>query len=117
MVRCERDIDRVAAAPVGEIVGSSPLTLASSQKCTRELRRGEIKRCMQRGPLVGYFIGCPACGFVASYLDEAVGYEEDPPAPGTRWPRLLIGIRVPPACFMCKARLGIEGGALVARRA
>jgi hypothetical protein len=76
-----------------------------------------VKRVLQRGPLVGYFLACPACGFAAPYLDEDVGYREEPPA-GQPLPagsyRALVGIDVPPACARCRRRLRVADGALEA---
>jgi hypothetical protein len=96
------------------VTGRAPLTTAAYQKCSRLLVRGEVKRVMQRGPLVGYFIACPGCGFSASYLDDACGYVEEP-APRFTWPRKLIGIERPPMCFRCKGFICVEGGVLVTR--
>lgn len=101
----------IAALPVA---GRSPLTVAAYQKCTRLLVKGEVKRVMQRGPLVGYFIACPACGFSASYLHDEVTYVEEL-APAGTWPHKLVGIEKPPVCFKCHAYLCVEGGVLVAR--
>ncbi len=98
------------AGEAGSVAARVELTHASYQKCSRTLERGEVKRVMQRGPLVGYFLACPACGFSASYLHDAVGYVEDPPT-GTmlragerHW---LVGIERPPACYKCRLLLRV----------
>lgn len=96
------------------ITGTAPLTLAAYQKCTRLLEKGEIKRVSQRGPLVGYFIACPACGFSASYIHDQCGFVEEV-VPQFTWPRKLLGITTPPTCFKCHGYICIEGGALVTR--
>lgn len=102
----------LAALPVR---GTAPLTIAAYQKCSRLLAKGEVKRVMQRGPLVGYFIACPACGFSASYLDDACGYIEQHLSPKERIPHRLVGITKPPMCFKCHGYLCVEGGQLVTR--
>jgi hypothetical protein len=56
------------------VAARAELTVASYQKCSRLLAKGEVKRVMQRGPLVGYFLACPACGFSASYLEDDAGF-------------------------------------------
>jgi hypothetical protein len=94
------------------------LTVASYQKCSRLLDKGEVKRCMQRGPLVGYYLACPACGFSGVYLDEECDFSEQPPKtevihdPAKR--RKLVGIGRSPSCFRCKRLLRIEEGFLEA---
>lgn len=106
----------ILGEPSGALVGSYRLTPASYKTCSRTLKPGEVKRVSGRGPLIGYFLACPACRFVASYLHDAVGYVEGPPAPGTTWPKSLLGITKPPPCYSCGSLLGVEGGNLVARR-
>jgi hypothetical protein len=108
-------LTEVIAAPSGSVVGRYPLVAAAYQRCSRTLGEGEVKRVSGRGPLVGYFLACPACGFVASYLHDAAGFEEEPAPPGV-WPRRLVGIQTPPPCFQCGSLIGVEAGALVARR-
>ncbi len=109
-------VPQILAEASGVVVGSYPLTVAAHKTCSRTLGRGEVKRVSGRGPLVGYFLACPACGFVASYLHDACGFTEVPPAPGTEWPRVLSGIGKPPPCYSCRSLISVEGGALVARR-
>lgn len=96
----------------------APLTVASYQKCSRTLAPGEVKRVMQRGPLVGYFLACPACGFSASYLDEQCGFEEDPPKGvmlhDLRVQRVILSIKTPPRCFRCRRYLRVVDGHLEA---
>lgn len=104
----------------GEVIARSTLTIASYQTCLAKLERGQIKRVLQRGPLVGYYLACPACNFAGSYLDEKVGFLEAEPYVGTKWPRRLVGIKNPPKCYHCRAWLsiesGVEGFELIARR-
>lgn len=96
------------------VVASAPLTAAAYHKCTRELAKGEVKRCVQRGPLIGYFMACPACGFSAAYLHDDVDYEEDPPSVEPKYPKRITAINKPPACFMCKRKLVVANGQLEA---
>lgn len=103
------------------VVASVELTVASYKKCSRLLKRGEIKRSMQRGPLIGYFLACPACAYACSYVHEdcgvqkGVGYIEDPPTDqphhGTE-PRKLVGMMRPPTCFRCKRVIRVRDGRL-----
>jgi hypothetical protein len=99
----------------GRVAARVELTPVSYQKCSKLLVAGEVKRVMQSGPLIGYFLACPACGFACAYLDEACGYVEDPPKTVvTRAVRKLVAITHPPTCFRCKRTLHVEGGFLEA---
>lgn len=93
------------------VVASSVVSV-SLRKCSRLLEPGELKRVPQLGPLVGYFIACPACGFPAPYLDDEVGYVEEPPKEKTLYAgspqRELRGLERPPRCFRCKLLLRVE---------
>lgn len=100
----------------GAVIGKAKLTVASYQACSRLLRKGQVKRVSGRvGPLVGYFLACPFCGFSASYLHEKHGYIEGEPAPGTKWPRPLLGMTKPAKCFSCQGVISVENGELVTR--
>lgn len=90
----------------GAVVARAELTAASYLTCARSLLRGQVKRCLRRGPLVGYVIACPSCGLPAPYLDEDVGYEERDGA--------LVGISRPPACMKCGLLLRVSDGHLEA---
>jgi hypothetical protein len=106
------------------IVASYALTLASYMKCSRLLKRGEVKRALQRGPLIGYVIGCPACGFSCSYVHEdcgsqkGVGYIEDPPTEVVvhdfKTVRKLVGMQRNPTCVRCHRTIRIRDGQLQA---
>lgn len=97
-----------------------PLTAASAQTCSRKLVRGQVKRVMQRGPLIGYFLCCPACGFSASYLHESeafeggVGFVEEPADP-LLFPKTIVRFERPPRCMSCQRLLVVEGGFFEAR--
>lgn len=105
----------------GEVIARSPLTIASYQKCLSLLGRGQVKRVLQRGPLVGYYLACPSCNGAFSYLHDKCSFVEAEPYVGTSWPRRLVGIERPPRCYHCCAILtvesGVDGFELVARRA
>jgi uncharacterized protein YbaR (Trm112 family) len=110
------------AIEIGEVViARSPLTAASYQKCLTLLQRGQVKRVLQRGPLVGYYLACPSCNGAFSYLHEKHGFVETDPLDGAAWPRQLVGVERPLCCYHCRSILTIERGAegyeLVARRA
>jgi hypothetical protein len=88
---------------------TAPLEMVGATYCPRDMVRGQVKRCMHRGPLVGYYIACPACGFKATYLDEDVGFIEEPAVVGSPFPKRLLGMRNPPPCYRCKLRLSVRG--------
>lgn len=91
------------------LVAQARLTFASFQKCTRELAKGELKRVVQRGPLIGYFMACPACGFSASYLDSECGFiERAVEVDGVQYMR-AVGVQRPPVCFHCRRLITING--------
>jgi hypothetical protein len=106
------------------------LTPAHFQKCSRKLTPGEVKRVMQRGPLQGYMVACPApssfpearargeaCGFVGTYLDRAVGFVEDPPADvfvADSRQRRVVATRHPMRCFRCQRELRVVDGVMEA---
>ena len=92
------------------IVARARLTAASYKTCSRTLARGDVKRVTQRGPLVGYFIGCPSCGFVASYLNDEVGFREERAGTEVR----LAGIDHPPRCAGCRLELHVVADELFA---
>lgn len=106
------------------VVASFPLTVASYKKCARFLARGEVKRNPQRGSiLIGYVIGCPACGFSAWINHEScgtqvgAGFVEDPPtsvvlAPSV--PRRIVAMTTPQRCVRCKRTIRIVDGRLEA---
>lgn len=78
--------------------------------CHRKMKPGQVKRITARGPLIGYYLACPACGYRASYLDEACRFEEHPALLGAPHPRSLTGIGSPPPCLGCKRTLRIVEG-------
>ncbi len=98
------------------IAAAVPIQVAHTQKCARKLARGEVKRVMGRGPLVGYYIACPACGFSAAYLEDTL-----PPGHSCRFvetgadaPFTLVGITNPPPCYSCHRILRVVDGQLQA---
>lgn len=107
-------------ANVGEVIARSALTIASYQTCLSKLGKGQVKRVLQRGPLVGYYLACPSCNGAFAYLHDKCGFVEAEPYVGTSWPRRLVGVERPPTCYHCKATLSIESGVdgfeIVARR-
>lgn len=97
---------------------SCELTVASYQKCVRKLAAGEVKRVMQRGPLMGYFLCCPSCGGSATYLDREMDYVEDPPKEVPlkfQQRRRLVATNCPKQCYFCKRWLFIRDGWLHAK--
>lgn len=99
----------------GEVVARAPLTAASYQKCLATLERGQVKRVLQRGPLVGYYLTCPVCSSAFAYLHDKHKFSETAPPV-----RMLTGVERSPKCFKCGSMLSIEstdvGFDLVARK-
>lgn len=58
------------------MTGPTRIAFAPARLCFRRLRRGDCKRVMPVGPLVGYYICCPACGRTFQYLADVVGFVE-----------------------------------------
>lgn len=85
-----------------------PLEHAPDQLCTQKLTKGMVKRCSLRGPLLGYYVACPCCGFAALYLGEH-NFVEEPT--GFRFPKRLIGAEVALTCYACRRALRIVDGA------
>jgi hypothetical protein len=81
-----------------------------SSLCRRKLKPGDVMRVPQTHYLVGYFLACPACRFIATYLDEDHKFKEE----GDRYPRLLLGCEVDPSCMGCRRVLRISGGEIEA---
>lgn len=52
------------------------LTVAPLKYCPRRLQKGMVKRYMSKGPLAGYMIGCPSCGFIELHHHDKVGFVE-----------------------------------------
>jgi hypothetical protein len=83
------------------------IAYASARKCPRKLDPGEVKRCPYVGPyLVGYYLGCPGCGFRATYGEEC-GFEEGPAPPKLGDPRPLLSAAHAPTCIGCKKLIKI----------
>jgi hypothetical protein len=82
--------------------------------CPRDMKPGQVKRCMLRGPLVGYYLACPKCGFRATYLHDDCQFVEERAVDGHDFPRRLIGIAAPPACYRCALRISVVDGFLEA---
>lgn len=89
------------------LVARAELTHADYLKCNREIARGQVKRVIMRGPLVGYYFGCPACGFIASYLHDDCGFHEMPEGK-LAFPKTLVRIDNPPTCYSCQRFLTIN---------
>lgn len=84
------------------------LTFSDRIKCPRKLAPGEAKRYMHVGPLVGYYVGCPACGFVESHTDlhgEHGFTEED---------GVLVAAARGWKCMLCERSVTVLGGVVTA---
>ena len=78
------------------------------RQCPRRMRPGQVKRVPLKGKLVGYWIACPGCGFVASYLLDEARFTESVDKDGIG----LVGIDAPPPCIRCRRRIECADGAL-----
>lgn len=85
-----------------------PLVSVDAMFCTREMMAGQVKRVCHRGPLVGYYIVCPACRWKATYLDEECGFIEEPAVASSPYPKRLLGMTKPPKCTRCKLTLQVR---------
>jgi hypothetical protein len=107
-----------------KVIASFPLTVASYKKCSRFLARGEVKRNPQRGALlIGYVIGCPACGWSAWINHEDCGtqkgaaFVEDPPTEervSLTVVRRIVSMANPQLCIRCKRHIRVRDGKLEA---
>lgn len=84
-----------------------PFEVMPSRFCPRKLKKGQIKRYMSVGPLVGYMVACPACGFIEMHMKADAGYVEGDG--GT-----LLHTTKPVKCMLCKRTISIAGGVIAA---
>lgn len=99
---------------------SAPLAFAHPQACIRELPRGSVKRLFARGPLIGYYVVCPSCGFPGAYPTEQAGWQEGPPvsdealAPSGQTVSIQragsLASERPVECFGCRGWLRVVDG-------
>jgi len=80
--------------------------------CHRKLVPGQVKRLLQTGGLVGYWVACPACTRIRQYPDSDVGFIETPASPGG--PRTILGTRSPLRCEACGVLVQIGDGEICA---
>ncbi len=52
------------------------VTLVERDRRVCRLRPGEVKRLPAAGPLLGFYVACPACGFLNVVLAEGQHVEE-----------------------------------------
>ncbi len=97
------------------------LTAESYKSCSRTLQPGQVKRVLQRGPLVGYIIACPACGFAGTFLHESChagegsGFVERPTGPlAPGQVRELVSTTRDAPCFRCRRSIRVVAGTLEA---
>jgi DNA-directed RNA polymerase subunit RPC12/RpoP len=80
------------------------LPVVMTAKCSRRLKPGEVRRTLLKGPLVGYAIACPGCGFIETHPDlhGEMGYIERDGA--------LVGAEKPYRCMLCAREVRIADG-------
>ncbi len=86
--------------------GAAPLVLAHFAQCARRMPRGMVKRVPYMGPLVGYHVACPGCGFVDQWRQVDQGWIERA--------GMVSGAASPPTCTGCGKRILIRGQTIVA---
>lgn len=87
------------------------LDCVQDTRCHRKLVAGQVKRQPQQGPLVGYWIACPACGAVRPYLaSETTMIEHNP---GVGKPKTLTGM-TPTPCQSCTKRIFVSDNQITA---
>lgn len=80
------------------------LPIVMTRKCARRLKPGEVRRTLLNGPLVGYAIACPGCGFIETRPDlhDEMGFIEE----GGQ----LVGARESYACMLCSRLVSFGSG-------
>lgn len=81
--------------------------------CPRKLGKGAVKRYMTKGPLAGYYIGCPSCGFQEMHFHVKAVFEEVATGEDTR-PHRLVAAKNPLHCMYCGRTISIAGGIIMA---
>lgn len=78
-------------------------------KCSRKLTPGEVRRTLTKGPLVGYTMACPGCGFIETQQDlhDEIGFIEKDDQ--------LVGARESYRCMLCKRTITLKDGTISAR--
>ena len=78
------------------------LPIVMTRKCARRLKPGEVRRTLLNGPLVGYAIACPGCGFIETRPDlhDEMGFIEE----GGQ----LVGAREVYSCMLCSRVVSLE---------
>lgn len=93
---------------------SLPVVVAPSKFCPRKLKPGMVKRYMHTGPLVGYMVACPSCGFISLHLHEH-GHFVDRVDVNDPVPVVLISM-APVACMLCHRFIEVRDGVVHATR-
>lgn len=82
-----------------------PMIIAPSKFCPRKLTNDgvspSVKRYMSKGPLLGYMISCPGCGFVEMHMNEKVGYVESSDG-------VLRTTMKPVTCLVCQRTIKVS---------
>lgn len=85
-----------------------PLRQAPSKFCPRKLtiEGFNSKRYMSTGPLFGYMLACPACGFIELHTHEKIGFIEAD--------EMLTATERPARCLYCNRVISVAGGVILA---
>lgn len=94
-----------SSLPPRENVGL-PLEQVAAKFCPRKLKKGQVKRYMSKGPLYGYMIACPGCGFIELHATRDASFVEED--------ERVVSSMGAISCQSCKAALTIGVGQIVA---
>lgn len=81
------------------------VVMAPENACARRLQPGQVKRHPHKGPLIGFHIACPGCGYVSSHADDGTFTEV-----AGKLDRCSVAL----ACGLCDRLLSIAGGVIMA---
>lgn len=88
---------------------SLPVEVVPRKFCPRKLVPGQVKRYLFEGPLAGYMVACPGCGFSEMHIHEQVGFvEEDGKPIRTEGPRVHV-------CLLCRREVRFVDGKVEAK--
>ena len=89
---------------------SVAIVQAPSVFCPRKLapKGPNVKRYMSTGPLAGYIIACPSCGFREMHMHERLGFVEEDGK--------LVSAASRARCMVCGLHIRVHEGTLSAER-
>lgn len=85
-----------------------------SRSCPRKLKPGQVKRYMSKGPLFGYMIACPSCGFIEMHEHKKAQFIEQPDPENPDRPIFLVGTTNALRCMLCNRDIAAADGKISA---